>query len=105
MYLERMQLLTRLTIGRSTVPIEVRQRKGASRRPIGCGMKLKKKIFDTHVEIEPHGDCSQHCHSMEFADMRKKNSAVRRDGGCEVGKGYIERARFEQTSILRSLLS
>jgi hypothetical protein len=25
---------------------------------------------------------------MEFADMRKKNSAVRRDGGCEVGKGY-----------------
>lgn len=72
MYLERMQLLTWLTIGRSTVPIEVRQRKGASRRPIGCAMKLKKKIFDTHIEIELHGDCSQHCHSMEFADMRKK---------------------------------
>jgi hypothetical protein len=81
-------MLIRLTIGRSTVPIEIRQRKGASQRPIGCGMKLKKKIFDTHVEIEPHGDCNQHCHSMEYADMRKKNSAVRRDGGCEVGKGY-----------------
>ena len=84
MYLEDAAILTQLTIGRSKVPIEVRQWS----RPIGCGMKLKKKIFDTHVEIEPHGDCNQHCHSMEYADMRKKNSAVRRDGGCEVGKGY-----------------
>ena len=72
-------MLTQLTIGRSVVPIEVRQRKGASRRPIGCGMKLKKKIFDTHVEIEPHGDCNQHCHSMEYADMRKKKLS------CEAG--------------------
>jgi hypothetical protein len=72
MYLEDAAILTQLTIGRSKVPIEIRQRKGASRRLIGCGMKLKKKTFDTHVEIEPHGDCKQHCHSMEYADMRKK---------------------------------
>jgi hypothetical protein len=26
---------------------------------------------------DQHGDCDQHCHSMEYADMRKKNSAVR----------------------------
>ncbi|KAN0085389.1 PIF1-like helicase domain containing protein [Elaphomyces granulatus] len=46
---------------KSKVPIEIRQRKGASRRLIGCGMKLKKKTFDTHVEIEPH------VHSLEEA--------------------------------------
>jgi hypothetical protein len=42
-------------------------------------MKLKKKIFDTHVEIEPHGDCNQHCHSMEYADIHKKKLC------CEAG--------------------
>ena len=51
-------------------------------------MKLKKKIFDNHVEVERHGDCEQHCHSMEYADINKKNSAVRRNGGCEVSRGY-----------------
>jgi MULE transposase domain len=86
--IENVVILTRLIICRSTVPIEVRQRKGVSRRPIGCGMKLKKKIFDDHVEIERHGDCEQHCHSMEYADIRKKNSAVRQNGGCEVSRGY-----------------
>ena len=25
---------------------------------------------------------------MEYADIRKKNSAVRRNGGCEVSRGY-----------------
>jgi hypothetical protein len=65
-----------------------RKRQKPSHNPIGCGMKLKVVTAGDHVRVERHGECPEHCHTLDEADSYKRNSALRDMAAQQVAEGF-----------------
>jgi len=79
-----------------------RQRQKTCRIAIGCGMKMRVifRMEERMVEVERHGDCQQHCHTLEDSVRMKQNSACRSLAASEVAEGYAVAAVLRNLSTV-----